>query len=87
MPKLTVNDIVPGELYVFADINPYFSSWVGLIARATHRYKPSSTRYVFELIKLADETCGIGYAIGTQLSIDVERFERYQLSASDQLFN
>jgi hypothetical protein len=85
MSKLTVDDIVPGELYVLTD--PAFSSWTGLVAKATYRYGHSSTHYVFELIELTDGTRG--YKTGTLLPLNVKRFERYPRipSASDQLFN
>jgi hypothetical protein len=83
MPKLTVEDIVPGDLYVLTD--PTFSSWIGLVAKAAYRYGHSSTHYVFELIELTDGTRG--YKTGAQLPLNVKRFERYQPSASDQLFN
>jgi hypothetical protein len=87
MSKLTADDIVPGELYVFT--SPAFPSWIGLVARAIHRYKPSSRRYLFELVKLPDETQSIGPVLGAQLVVRAERFERYPriLSASDQLFS
>jgi hypothetical protein len=90
MPKLTVNDIVPGELYVFTD--PTFSFWVGLVARATHRCGYSNTHYMFEfieLIELADGTHSLGCNIGAQLPINIKYFERYPPapSASDQLFS
>jgi hypothetical protein len=88
--KLTVNDIVPGELYVFAD--PTFSFWEGLVARATHRCGHSNTHYIFEfieLIELADGTHSLGDKIGAQLPMNVKYFERYPRvqSASDQLFS
>jgi hypothetical protein len=90
MSKLTVDDIVPGDLYVFAD--PTFSFWVGLVARATRRCGHSNTHYIFEfieLIELADGTYSLGCEIGAQLPINVKYFERYPRipSASDQLFS
>jgi hypothetical protein len=90
MPKLTVDDIVPGELYVFTD--PAFPSWVGLVARATHRSGHSNTHYMFEFIELieqADGTHSLGNKIGAQLPMNVKYFERYPRvqSASDQLFS
>lgn len=87
MPKLTVDDIVPGELYVFTDTDPVFSSWVGLVARAICRNGRSGAVYLFELIELTDELRSLGYSIGELLHIDIKRFERYPRipSASDQL--
>jgi hypothetical protein len=87
MPKLTIDDIVPGELYVFT--NPFFSYWVGQIARAIRPYKHSSTIYVFELIELSYGARSLGYEVGAQLTLKINFFERYPCvqSASDQLFS
>jgi hypothetical protein len=87
MSKLTVGNIVPGELYVFT--NPFFSYWVGQIARAIRPYEHSSTIYVFELIELSYGARSLGYKIGAQLPLKVNFFERYPLipSASDPLFS
>jgi hypothetical protein len=87
MPKLTVDDIVPGELYVFTDASPAFSAWVGLVARAIRHFGDTNTDYVFELIELTDRLRSLGYTIGELIPISVELFKRYQLSTSDQLFN
>jgi hypothetical protein len=87
MPKLTADDIVPGELYVFT--NPAFSRWVGVVVRAIGRYERSNAFYVFKIIELTDGIRSLGYAVGRQLPLKVNFFERYPCvqSASDQLFN
>jgi hypothetical protein len=87
MPKLTLDNIIPGELYVFTDTDPVFSSWVGLVARAVRRHGRLGAVYLFEPIKLTDELRSLGYSMRELLNIEVKRFKRYQLSASDQLFN
>jgi hypothetical protein len=89
MSKLTVDDIVPGELYIFTDTNPAFSSWVGLIVRAVCRYDSSRPSYLFEIVGLPDGTHNLGYKTGELLPINVKYLERYQLThnASDQLFS
>jgi hypothetical protein len=89
MSKLTVDDIVPGELYVFTDANPIFSSWIGLVARAVRRSGLSNKVYEFEIIDLADGARSLGYEVGAQLTLKINFFERYPCvqSASDQLFS
>jgi hypothetical protein len=88
MSKLTVDDIVPGELYVFTDTNPDFSHWVGLIIRAMCRYDSSRPSYLFEIVELPDGARNLGYKIGALLPVDIRHLERYPLThnASDQLF-
>jgi hypothetical protein len=85
MPKLTIDDIVPGELYIFTD--PDFPSWVGLVVRAIGRYGLLNIIYEFEIIELVDGARSLGYEVGAQLPIKIIFFEQYQLSASDQLFS
>jgi hypothetical protein len=87
MPKLTIDDIVPGELYVFTD--KAFSSWVGLVARAVRPCEDSDKVHDFEIVGLADGARSLGYEAGAQLTLKISFFERYQLtpSASDQLFS
>jgi hypothetical protein len=87
MSKLTVDDIVPDELYVFTD--PDFPSWIGLVTRAVRRSGLSNKVYEFEIIELADGARSLGYEVGAQLPLKVTYFERYPLipSASDQLFS
>jgi hypothetical protein len=89
MPKLTAEDIVPGELYVFTDTNPIFSSWVGLIARAIRRHERYSWSYIFEIVKLTEDLLHDGYNVGTLLPMSAKRFERYPCipNISDQLFS
>jgi hypothetical protein len=89
MSKLTLADMIPGELYVFTDTDPVFSSWVGLVARAICRHGRSGAVYLFEPIELTDELRKLGYSTEELLNIKVKRFERYPVipSASDPLFS
>jgi hypothetical protein len=87
MSKLTAEDIVPGELYIFT--SPAFPSWIGLVARATHRSGLSNKVYEFEIIELADGARSLGYEVGAQITLKINFFERHPntTSASDQLFS